>query len=94
MHEALPGTLSEHREPTIRLHFINGLQPEIKQQILMTLPATSYQDAFGVAKNIEAGLALTRGVNLSNLQSSGMSNSYPVYTGFVVRREQNGSENQ
>ncbi len=87
--EALPTIPSEQRQQIIRMHFVNGLRPTLKQKILTSLPAASYQEAFAVAKNVEAVMALTQGVERQWGQTgSGVSSdvSHRVFAGFAVKQ--------
>ncbi len=88
--EAFPTMPAEHRKQVMRMHFIYGLRPGLKEKILTSLPTAGYEEAFAVAKNTEAGLALTHGVEAGygNPRPVGIgpTSSHQVFAGFAVKQ--------
>ncbi len=93
--EAFPTMPTEHRKDLIRMHFVNGLRPGLRQRILTSHPGASYDDVFAASKSIEAGLTLTESATnwASTTTEYSTGNDHRVFAGFTPKQPKGAKGN-
>ncbi len=85
---------NEFRAQVLCTHFLHGLRGDIKEHILINLPAATYQEALTVAKNFDTDRNIAHGIQENNPDRMG-GKAAQVFAGFALKTtEKDGLEDK